>query len=237
MNDTHKDPDQLERQVNDARANLSQTVDALGEQLSPGQLIDQMFSLTKEQGGALANNLGRQVKDNPLALLLTGVGITWLIAGSGPSVDAIARTSLKTSSHTSQHTPQHSPQHSPDWSSTSDRRTSSSGDSMADDDSMATRVQEQMNESAEAVKAKASAVGSQLERMLRDQPLVMSGLGIALGAALGALIPPSAVEDKLMGAKSDQAVEKATGALTEKYEEERDRLVQKVEESEGAIKQ
>lgn len=212
MNDTRKDPDQLERQVDDARASLSQTVDALGEQLSPGQLLDQVFNLTKEQGGEFADRLGRQVKDNPLALLLTGVGVTWLVAGSGSS-------SQTPDSHVSSH-----------------RSMSSSDGSSLDDESVATRVQAGMDSGAEAVKDTTTKVSNQLERTLREQPLVMSGLGIALGAALGALIPPTAAEDKLLGEKSDEAMGKATEALTSKYEEERDQLKQKAQDAEQEVK-
>jgi len=212
MNDTRKDPDQLERQVDDARASLSQTVDALGEKLSPGQLLDQVFNLTKEQGGEFAGNLGRQVKDNPLALLLTSVGVTWMVAGSGSSSQK------------------------PESSLQSDRSMSPSVDSPSDDESVATRLQAGMDSSAEAIKEKTATVSSQLERTLREQPLVMSGLGIALGAALGALLPPSAAEDRFLGEKSDQAMDKATEALTGKYEEERDRLKQKAQETEQAVK-
>lgn len=210
MTDIHKDPDQLERQVDDARARLSQTVDALGEQLSPGQLLDQVFHLTKEQGGEFADNLGRQVKDNPLALLLTGVGVTWLVAGSA-------------SHKPNTHLPTHS--------------SASSAGSSSDDDTVATRVQASINSGAEAIKDKTANVSNQLERTLREHPLVMSGLGIALGAALGALIPPTAVEDKLLGEKSDQAMSKATEVLTNKYEEEHDRLKQKVQDTEQVLKQ
>lgn len=212
MNDMPKDPDQLERQVDDARARLSQTVDALGEQLSPGQLLDQVFNLTKEQGGEFADNLGRQVKDNPLALLLTGVGVTWLVAGSGSS-------SQKPESHLPPH-----------------HNMSSSVGLSSDNDTMATRVQAGMDSGAEAIKEKTEMVSNQLQRTLREHPLVMGGLGIALGAALGALIPPTAAEDKLLGKKSDQAISKATETLSSKYEEERDRLKQQALETEQQIK-
>jgi hypothetical protein len=39
----------------------------------------------------------------------------------------------------------------------------------------------------------------------KEQPLVLGGLGFALGAALGAALPPSEIEDELMGSTSDEA--------------------------------
>ena len=39
--------------------------------------------------GEVSRNLGRSLRDNPLAALLTGVGLAWLMAGSGrPRDDA-----------------------------------------------------------------------------------------------------------------------------------------------------
>ena len=38
----------------------------------------------------------------------------------------------------------------------------------------------------------------------RDQPLVLAGIGLAVGAAIGALLPRTHAEDELMGDASDQ---------------------------------
>ena len=43
----------------------------------------------------------------------------------------------------------------------------------------------------------------------KEQPLVMGGIGLAVGAALGAAIPRSDAEDRLMGEASDEAKEAA----------------------------
>jgi hypothetical protein len=43
----------------------------------------------------------------------------------------------------------------------------------------------------------------------KDQPLVLAGLGLAIGAALGAAIPETEAEDRLMGEAADQVKEKA----------------------------
>ncbi len=41
---------------------------------------------------------------------------------------------------------------------------------------------------------------------MKDQPLVMAAIGIALGAAIGAALPSTRQEDKLFGKASDKAV-------------------------------
>lgn len=82
MSDADKNPKALEREADEARESLRSTVDALSNRLSPGELLDQALGMAREHGGEFGKNLGAQVKHNPVPLLLTGVGITWLMAAS-----------------------------------------------------------------------------------------------------------------------------------------------------------
>src|SRR5207237_897552 len=58
----------------------------------------------------------------------------------------------------------------------------------------------------EAVKVGSSAAASGRDMMdfCRDQPLVVVGLGLAVGAAVGAMLPRTRAEDQFMGDLSDQ---------------------------------
>jgi hypothetical protein len=57
--DAQKDPDTLEREIDQTRAQMDQTLGALGRKLSPGQLIDEALGLFREHGGDFAaNNTG-----------------------------------------------------------------------------------------------------------------------------------------------------------------------------------
>lgn len=49
----------------------------------------------------------------------------------------------------------------------------------------------------------------------KDQPLVVAGLGLAIGAALGAAIPETGAEHRLMGEASDQLKQKAQDFVTD----------------------
>ena len=51
--------------------------------------------------------------------------------------------------------------------------------------------------------------GERVWNYCKDQPLVVAGLGIAIGAALGAAIPQTDAENRLMGDASDHLKEKA----------------------------
>jgi len=74
---------ELEDEVNQQRDRVSATVDELQSRASAANIVDQVVKAVGENGGEVTRNLGRSLRENPLAALLTGVGLAWLIAGSG----------------------------------------------------------------------------------------------------------------------------------------------------------
>jgi hypothetical protein len=77
---------EIEREVDEERARLSDTLDALQEKASIGNIVDQVVRAIGENGGEVSRNLGRTLRDNPLPALLTGVGLAWLMAGNGKTI-------------------------------------------------------------------------------------------------------------------------------------------------------
>ncbi|MDY8108784.1 DUF3618 domain-containing protein [Fulvimarina sp. 2208YS6-2-32] len=78
------DTDRLEKEAESHRSNLDSTFDAIRDRLSVGQIVDEFSGYLKEgQGADTVKNLGRQVRDNPLALGLVGAGLAWLFLGDG----------------------------------------------------------------------------------------------------------------------------------------------------------
>jgi hypothetical protein len=78
------DTDSLENKVEQQRARVDSTLDELRDRLSVGQIVDEVWGqLSDGQGGDAVKNIGRQVRDNPLALGLIGAGVAWLLAGEG----------------------------------------------------------------------------------------------------------------------------------------------------------
>src|SRR6185503_6661489 len=73
--------EQLERQTEQSRAEVELTIDELRARLSPGQLIDEILSYTRDGGRQFTSNLGRQVTDNPLPVALIGAGLAWFLLG------------------------------------------------------------------------------------------------------------------------------------------------------------
>lgn len=77
---------EVEREVVAKRRAVEETLEALRAKFTSGQIVNSIvrtFSGPGGQGGELMNNLGRQVRDNPLPLALAGASLAWLLLGQG----------------------------------------------------------------------------------------------------------------------------------------------------------
>jgi hypothetical protein len=75
--------EQLEREIEEARLNLAGALDELRFRLTPGNFVDQLAEYANR--GPIAEgwrNLSRDVRDNPMPLLLIAMGVLWAIAWS-----------------------------------------------------------------------------------------------------------------------------------------------------------
>jgi ElaB/YqjD/DUF883 family membrane-anchored ribosome-binding protein len=66
-------------------------------------------------------------------------------------------------------------------------------------------------------------------QLCRDEPLVLAGIGVAIGAALGALLPGTETEDRLMGTQSD-ALKDETQSFIDRQAEKAEAVVEHVVE-------
>jgi hypothetical protein len=71
----------------------------------------------------------------------------------------------------------------------------------------ASRAATAVTGSASRIGNSAAASGRDFMDFCRDQPLVLAGMGLAVGAAIGALLPRTPAEDQLMGDVSDELKE------------------------------
>lgn len=71
--------DRIEADISASRHRLSDTLDALGHKLSPGQMLDEVLGLAQGQAGKFAAKLGTQIRDNPLPTVLIAAGIGMLM--------------------------------------------------------------------------------------------------------------------------------------------------------------
>lgn len=219
--ESHKDPAQLEREVDQSRAHMSETLSALEEKLSPSHLVDQVLTYARENSGEFSQNLVDAVKRNPVPTLLTAVGLGWLIYGQ-----------------------QHPRQLSTQYTTTGYRDTSTTvgsshtslterGKQMQDHlGKSATDMKTQLDQGADHLKHQAQHAADSLRHqgerakvgfthMLEQQPLALGALGIALGALIGGALPPTRQEDKLLGKTRDHLVDQGRAKAKDLYDKTR----------------
>lgn len=106
-------------------------------------------------------------------------------------------------------------------------------------------VAQSAGRTAEGVKSFATGAATtsrDLFELCREQPLVMAGLGIALGAAVGAAFRSTQTEHQLMGEASDEIKERTRSFAQEQYEKSKstaeaalDKVQQKVKETSQSL--
>lgn len=208
----NKNSAEIQRDIDHTRAEMSETLEALRGRLSPGELFEQAISYVKDGGASeFTSNLGDTIKHNPVPTALIGIGLAWLMMGG-------SRRPASASSWT-------------DTSGAGSRVSSAAGSASARAGSMmqgmregagraregagelAQGARQQVGASADQVRAQVSHQGERVQEsfayLRSEQPLVLGALGFALGAALGAGLPPTAREDALMGELRDEYVHKA----------------------------
>jgi hypothetical protein len=248
MSDAHeKSSAQLEREVEDSRARVNETLSEIRDRMSPGQVVDEVMAFAKNNGGAdFTRNLVTQARDNPLPVVLIGAGIAWLMSGRRPGTAPYGQPSYGQSSE-------------PGTLSkigdainrtVHDVRDAATG-AYARASDAGGRVTETVAGAAGSVRSAAGSAygtttdtmnrgrgmyearreqGQALFRNLEEQPLLVAAIGVALGAALGGALPATQTEDRLMGSVADDVKNTTRELAADGYERGREVVKAAVEE-------
>jgi hypothetical protein len=72
---------EIERDIERNRSDLSHTLDEIQSRFTPEAMVNEVVNQVRTHGGEMGASISRSVKQNPMALALTGVGLAWLIFG------------------------------------------------------------------------------------------------------------------------------------------------------------
>jgi hypothetical protein len=205
-----------EREVEASRARFDETVDALKEKLTPGQMFDEMSrSFAGSSGGEMFANFGSQVRDNPLPLALIGAGVALLAMKS--------TTAVNPSSGGSSTIRQGMGEGLADSLSAGKEKLQDLAGSVAH---AAGAVSEKLggvsghagdsaNSASDAMSRYGQRTVGGFQGLLEREPLVIAALGLAIGAAIGAALPASEIEDRLLGPARDNVVHRGQDLASE----------------------
>lgn len=230
--ESHKDPAQLEREIDQKRGNIEQIVSALENRLSPSEIFDRV--MRNGGGKEFASNLADTVKANPVPALLTAAGLLWLYSGRNAS--PTSRSSSYGSTTTSPYGASASGYGASEYGSSEYGSASTSTYAASGSEShgvrdkmhaarekigsagsrvsegthhMASSVRDRASSAGQSVRHGASRANDGMQRLLHENPMAAAGIGIAVGALLGALVPPTRKEDEWLGQHSDRLTGKA----------------------------
>lgn len=221
--EAQKDPDQLEREVDERRAHMGDTLNALEEKLSPGHFFDQVLNYTRRNGGEFSQNLVDTIKNNPVPTLLTAVGVTWLMYGHNNSSSSGTTPSMNT--YSTSNTGIGSSSMATNKTSMMERGvnlkeslTNSATEAKHKVSDTAGNLRHQAQRASASLRDQGQRAKLSFTQLLEEQPLAVGAIGIAIGALLGGALPSTQTEDKIMGEARDQAADKTTKALKDSYE-------------------
>lgn len=233
-----------EREVERARADLTQTLDALREKLSFSEVLDEMRAqFLGSSSGEFTSNLTRQIRENPLPAVMIGAGALMLMMGERrrtrshtvrihPDVEHAHRTThqmgagLRSATESMREA----------GGSAAERARSAAqgageaiggmaetvGESVRHAGDSAAAFMHQARDTAQTVRESTGEIGQRtmqsFNSMLDQQPLLIGAIGVALGALVGAMLPRTQMEDELLGETRDQLRDAITEQSGELYE-------------------
>jgi len=218
-------PDEILAEIERTRHDMDSTLTAIEHRLTPGQLFDQGVDYLRNSGGhEFVQNLGTQAKNNPMPIALVGIGLAWLMASgknpparysyssSGPSLGERAGEMRDKASGLA--------------SSMSDRASGMASSTKSKISGTTHAVGDRIRQARDSLTSTGQSARHQMERarsgmdyMMREQPLALGAIGVAIGAVIAAMAPRTHKEDELMGDTRDRLLDQAKEVGKEKLEQ------------------
>lgn len=239
--ESEKSPEQIEREIDAQRASIGNIVDKLESKFTPGQMFDQAWGMLQNNGSTFVSNLGTNVRNNPVPVVLTSIGVLWMMMSQNrPPAPQTAYRDGPDQGKVG------------DWADGVGEGLNSARDSVQ-------QTTDSLKEGYRALKSKAvhlgdnvgaageslshamhgagdrlnrgtQVVGEQFNQLLKEQPLIVAAAGIALGALIGAALPTTSAEQRYMGRTSAGMVGKVKKQAQEGYEAVRDTVTKTTEQ-------
>lgn len=195
----------IEREIDRDRSHFSETLSALENKLSPGQLVDQALSYAKRNGGDFSDNLVKSVANNPIPTILTGIGVAWMALN-------------QTSSHSGDCEPNRS-----NGAGLSDKMSqaknkakgyegqiSDSAHQASDKaQDMANKARHSAQEIGARSKQQWQRTSQQAVSFFEENPLAIGAAAVAIGALIGTSVPLTSREKQSLGRAGEQMVDEA----------------------------
>ena len=182
-------PEEIQAEIERTRTDLNETLHALEERFTPGQLVDQGLHYLRDSGAnEYLTNLRAAATRDPLPLALVGVGLAWLMLSSRRGPPLVEPSSVPAEPSTMSAVKEKVSQTSQKLSQTTQRVSHA-----------AQAARERASRMGESARYQAERLRGGYEHLVNEQPLALGAIGLALGAVLAAAAPRTRLEEGLMG--------------------------------------
>lgn len=241
--DAHKDPAELEREIDATRAELRQTLEELEHRLSPTDILDQVMSRVRRDGGEFAGNLGQSMKENPVPALLTSIGIAWMMAANGRQHSSYSTSGASSGMHESKSRMRESAGRMKERLRSAKEAARHRGESAREGlastrsrlSGTASSARHRAQGMSSAARRGAGRARSGMDYLWHEQPLILGAIGLAAGAIAGAAMRPTEQEDEALGAIRDRALDRAKAAGMDSARHARDRVQHAADEAKDTL--
>jgi hypothetical protein len=229
-NGHRRDADEIEHDLAEIRAEIGNTLAAIQQRFSPGELLSQIVGGARGVGRDVGrgsvdflSNLGQTVRDNPVPAALVGIGLAYLLLSGGGRPGAREdrgragrRRAVRAESEERTERPATGlldarQERGEDGGETPARIAEAAGGAREATRRGAERLRSATAELSDRARSGALRARARATGVVHDQPLVIGALGLAVGAALGAAVPTTRRERAALGPAAD-AVKGRIGA-------------------------
>jgi ElaB/YqjD/DUF883 family membrane-anchored ribosome-binding protein len=226
---------EIQSEIANTRAEMSETIDALQEKLRPANLVsdatDKMKTATAEKvknmadtASETAQDVARETRDrmydvvegakqNPVPALMIGAGVAWLLMdrsrnkGGNGSSRRIERSEYSNAAGPGYQGGDYDRAFGAIYG-----EAAYAGQGHTSSGSVASRSADALHDARDTAQRTARRTQSQLQRMLRENPLLVGAAAVLVGAAVGASLPETDRENEIMGEARDSIVDRAQEA-------------------------
>jgi ElaB/YqjD/DUF883 family membrane-anchored ribosome-binding protein len=219
---SERSPSDLEREGEQIRADLDRTLDEIERKLSPGEILDRSVDFLRNNGSEFVREAGETVRNNPIPVLLTAAGLIWLTTSIATRHRSRGYENLEDYGHNDGGIRSKVDEARSRMSNAAHRvgdrvndvtdRVSGKAHEVAD------RTRGRVSSTMHSMRDRTQGVRSDLMNLVQEQPVALGALALAAGALIGAALPITQYENRLVGPTRDRTLARAKEMGQREYE-------------------
>jgi ElaB/YqjD/DUF883 family membrane-anchored ribosome-binding protein len=231
----------LEREGEEIRADLDRTLDEIERKFSPGELLDRSMEFLKDNGSELLAEAGETIRRNPVPIVLTAAGLLWLTSSIVSSRSGSSSSSERGSRGNGERWTGYSGRSQRAYGQNEYRGSDYGSDDFGQSDNTRSRVRSaarnvkgKLSDSVHSLQERTGEARSNFTELVQQQPVALGALALAAGALLGAALPITPYENRLVGPVHDRTMARAKEVGQRQYENLKQAVTSATERSNGS---